>query len=85
MNEEHEQRQYLFMSPPELEDTLAALRHEILKKVKRLERGFKRLMALQSRREKIEIRLEELGGTIGSVKSKAKDWEEGKEEEEEEK
>jgi len=85
MNEEYEQRQYRFMSPAELEDTLAALRHEILKKVKALERDFKRLMALQSRREKIEIRLEELGSTIGSVKSKAKDWEEGKEEEEEEK
>lgn len=80
MNEEHEQRQYLFMSPAELEDTLAALRHEILKKVKRLERDFKRLMALQSRREKIEIRLEELGGTIGSVKSNLG----GRKEEEEE-
>lgn len=80
MNEEHEQRQYLFMSPAELENTLAALRHEILKKVKRLERDFKRLMALQSRREKIEIRLEELGGTIGSVKSNLG----GRKEEEEE-
>ena len=82
-NDDQEQRQYLFMSPAELEDTLAALRHEILKKVRALERDFKRLMALQARREKIEIRLEELGGRIGSVKSNLGGRKEEEEEEEE--
>lgn len=84
MSDEQQQRQYLFMSPAELEDTLAALRDEILKKVKALERDFKKLMALQSRREKIEIRLEELGGTIGSVKSSLRSRAEREKDEEEE-
>jgi len=76
-----EQKQYIHMDINELEDLLTSICYEILKKVKKLERDFKRLMALQSRREKIEIRLEELGGTIGNVKSNLG----GRKEEEEEK
>lgn len=49
------------LSPEELEDMLASLRIKILDRVRILGKEFKILMALQERREKIEIRLEELG------------------------
>lgn len=61
----------------ELSDELAKIRYEILDSVKRLGREFKKLTGLQEKRDKIEIRLDEMGGHIGSVKSKAGNWREG--------
>lgn len=45
----------------ELEDLLASVRYDILKHVKALSTQFRIVMELQERRERIEIRLEELG------------------------
>ena len=84
MKDEQKKYQYLYMSPAELEDTLTTLRHDILKRVRALERDFRALMALQARREKVEIRLEELGGSIGNLKSKSGSWKQGMEEVEDE-
>ena len=45
----------------ELIDKLASLKYKILEKVKELGRNLKTLQNLQEERDKIEIRLEELG------------------------
>lgn len=49
------------ISKDELEDKLAGIRMDILSSVKKLGVEYKRLMNLQEERDKIEIRLEELG------------------------
>jgi len=49
------------MTRGKCEDELAVVRYEILSKVQRLSDMWKSLVALQEKRERLEIRLEELG------------------------
>lgn len=83
MREEQQQKQYLYMDTEELKDLILELREKILMRIKKLSHDFHVINELQAKRDKAEERLAELGGNIGSIYSRRKDW--GEEEEEEEK
>ena len=60
----------------QLRDLVLDLREKILKKIKKMSHDFHTINELQDKRNRAEERLSELGGTIGSIRSKARDWEE---------
>ena len=70
-----EQKQYIYMDTEELRDLLVSIRRDIAKKIRILASDFRALTRLQNKQDKVEERLEELGGRISVVRSKAKDWE----------
>ena len=78
-----EQQQYNHMDTEELQDLLVTIRHNIAKKIRHLAGDFRALTVLQNKQEKVQARLEELGGAIGSIKSKTGEWKEEEIEDEE--
>lgn len=64
------------LSKDELSDTLIETQQEIDKKIGILARDFRALSLLQEKQEKMKIRLTELGGTIGKLRSSAREWKE---------
>lgn len=72
MNEE--QNKILNMDSDQLKDLILKLREDILNRIKRLSRQWEMIHEIQKRRDRAENRLAELGGNIGSIYSKSRDW-----------
>ena len=60
----------------QLLDALTQCRADILMRVKILSQHWNWLISMQKRRDEIEKRLEELGGSMGKLQSSAKNWKE---------
>ena len=64
------------MNREQLLDALTQCGEDILKRVEILSGHWRCLISMQEKRRKLEERLVELGGSIGRLDSKAKDWKE---------